>query len=37
MANQGGIVSLDLNGESQRTLVSGEQHTNAVDYDIRYL
>ena len=37
VANQRGIVSLDLNGEHQKTLISGELHTNAVDYDIRYI
>ena len=37
MADEDGIVQLDLTGESQTILVSGENHTSAVDYDIRYI
>ena len=36
VANQDGIVRVDLSGESQTVLVRGEHHTTAVDFDIRY-
>ena len=37
VANEDGLVSLDLNGGSQTVLVRGERHTVAVDYDIGYI
>ena len=37
VANEDGLVRLDLNGGSQSLVVSGERHALAVDYDLRYV
>ena len=37
MANEDGLVRLELDGRSQSVLVRGERHTTAIDYDLRLI